>query len=835
VRILQIFDCQFPIENRQSAIGNNIMETLFKDFRYGFRSLLKHPGFSSIVVITLALGIGASTSIFSVVNSVLLRRLPYRDADRLVAIQELNPQGRRIQVTSANFLDWRSQNTVFEHLAAIKVASANLTFTDQAERIETAQTSANFFKIFGVEPTYGRLFVPEDEVAGHAPIAVVGHSLWQRRYSSDPQLVGKSITLDGTSYTVAGIAPPGFQYPDKTELWLPPLRLVPELNTRQDVTTSRGMGYMTAVAMLKKGVSLQQAAGEMETITARLRQQYPDTNNRRFNKVVSLQDHLIGDTNRMLWLLLGAVTFVLLIGCANVANLLLVSAASRHKEMAIRAALGASRLRVMRQLFTESILLALIGGGVGLFLAFWGIDLITRFLPADFPRVDEIRMDWRVLVFTFTSSILTGILFGLVPALQISRPDVQESIRETGRGTSGTKRQSRVRQGLIIAEVALSVVLLAGAGLLFRSFMQLQSVNAGFEPQQVLTARLSPSGANFTTDAAYISFFNNVLSRIQATPGVRDAGMINTLPLTKGPTAAFRVEGRPITTPDKWPGANMRSVSPNYFRAIGTPIVQGRAFTADDKEGAPLRLIVSQALVEKDFPGENPVGRRVTFGSTDESGQPVWYEIVGVAADVRSAELKEEPAPEFFFSALQNPWVAMSLVVRTTGEPASLAGAVRQIVAEVDRTVPVSQVQTMDHIVSQSVSQPRFNLFLVGLFSTLALLLSAAGIYGVTAYTVAQRTHELGVRLALGAQRGDVLRMVMWQGMSVIGIGIIVGLGAAFGLLRLMKSLLFGVSESDPLTLVTITGVLTVVALVACYIPARRATKVDPLEALRYE
>jgi putative ABC transport system permease protein len=622
---LQIFDCQFPIENRQSAIGNNIMETLFKDFRYGFRSLLKHPGFSSIVVITLALGIGASTSIFSVVNSVLLRRLPYRDADRLVAIQELNPQGRRIQVTSANFLDWRSQNTVFEHLAAIKVASANLTFTDQAERIETAQTSANFFKIFGVEPTYGRLFIPEDEVAGHAPIAVVGHSLWQRRYSSDPQLVGKSITVDGTSYTVAGIAPPGFQYPDKTELWLPPLRLVPELNARQDVTTSRGMGYMTAVAMLKKGVSLQQAAGEMETITARLRQQYPDTNNRRFNKVVSLQDHLIGDTNRMLWLLLGAVTFVLLIGCANVANLLLVSAASRHKEMAIRAALGASRLRVMRQLFTESILLALIGGGVGLFLAFWGIDLITRFLPADFPRVDEIRMDWRVLVFTFTSSILTGILFGLVPALQISRPDVQESIRETGRGTSGTKRQSRVRQGLIIAEVALSVVLLAGAGLLFRSFMQLQSVNAGFEPQQVLTARLSPSGANFTTDAAYVSFFNNVLARIQTTPGVRDVGMINTLPLTKGPTAAFRVEGRPITTSDKWPGGNMRSVSPNYFRAIGTPIVQGRAFTDDDKEGAPLRLIVSQALVDKDFPGENPVGRRVTFGSTDESGQPVWY------------------------------------------------------------------------------------------------------------------------------------------------------------------------------------------------------------------
>jgi putative ABC transport system permease protein len=809
------------------------METLIKDLRYGLRNLLKRPGFTAIVVVTLALGIGASTAIFSVVNSVLLTRLPYREAHRIVAIQELDPTGRRVQVTAANFYDWRSQNSAFEHLAAIRTGTMNLALADQSERLEIAQTSANFFSVFGVEPQHGRLFIPADEVAGHAPVVVLSNSLWQRRYSSDPQIVGKPITLDGRSYTVAGVAPAGFSDPFKSELWLPPLKLVPELNERMDVTTQRGMGYLSAIALLKPGVTVTQAAAEMETITARLRQQYPTTNNRRFNKVVSLHDDLVGNTNKMLWLLLGAVTFVLLIGCANVANLLLASAASRYKEMAIRTALGASRWRVIRQLFTESTMLALLGGAAGLAVAYWGLALITKFLPGDFPRLNEIRIDWRVLAFTLTASVLTGILFGLVPALQISRPNVQESIRESGRGTVGSAKQSRFRQALIIGEVALSVVLLAGAGLLFRSFMQLQSVNAGFVSQQVLTARLSPSGTNFTTDEAYIGFFENVMKKVTEIPGVLDVGMINTLPLAKGPTGAFRVDGRPITTPDKWPGANMRGVSSGYFRAMSIPLLQGRSFTDNDKEGAPRALIVNQALAQKDFPGENPVGKRITFGNTDDQQQPIWFEIIGVSANVRSLELKEEPVPELYFSSLQNPWAAMSLVVRSSVEPESLAGQVRQIVNEVDKTVPVSQVRTMDHLVSESVMQPRFNLFLVGLFSVLAMLLSAAGIYGVTSYTVSQRTHELGIRLALGAQLGDVLRMVLLQGLTVIGIGIVVGLVAAFALVRLMKSLLFGVSETDPVTYVGITLMLSLVALLACYIPARRATKVDPLEALR--
>jgi len=688
------------------------MESIIKDIRYGVRGLLKHPGFTVIVVITLALGIGASTAIFSIVNSVVLRRLPYRTADRIAAIQELNQAGKRIQVTSANFLDWRAQNTVFEQLAAIKTTTTNLALSDHAERIDLAQTNANFFDVFGVAPQYGRLFIPQDEQAGHEPVVVISNALWVRRFGSDPSLVGKPITLDGKNYTVVGIAPAGFQYPDRTELWMPPLRLVPELFPRQDVTQTRGMGYLAAVGLLKPGVSLDQAKSEMETITARLRQQYPDSNNKRFNRVVSLHEHLVGDTDKLLWLLLGAVTFVLLIGCANVANLLLASGASRHKEMAIRTALGASRSRVVRQLFTESTMLALAGGAVGLLIAFWGLAAITKLLPQDFPRLNEIHMDVRVLVFTLAASVLTGIIFGLAPALQISRSDVQDAIRETGRGTAGSLRQSRFRQALIVVEVALSVVLLAGAGLLFRSFLRLQSVNTGFVSEQVLTARLNPSGPNYPNQSDYGKFYAKVLEKLGNVPGVQDAGLINTLPLDKGPTTGFRVEGREVTTPDKWPSVNYRTVTPDYFRAMSIPVVQGRTYTNRDDQNAPLVMIVNQQVAHDIFPGENPIGKRITFGNTDNNRQPVWFEIVGVVGNIRSLELREEPAAEIYFSSGQDFWPAMSLVVRTSVEPESLAGSMREIVNEVDKSVPVSDVKTMDHVVSASITQPRFNLFL---------------------------------------------------------------------------------------------------------------------------
>jgi putative ABC transport system permease protein len=808
---------------------------MLKDLRFALRGLLKRRTYTFIAVLTLGLGIGATTAIFSVVNSVMLRRLPYTTADRIVVIQELNPDGKKIQVTGPNFLDWRAQNTVFEHLAAIKTRNANLTLADQAERIDTAQTSANFFDVFGVGPQQGRLFVSNDEQAGHAPVAVLSDALWRRRFAADPNVVGKPITLDGNTYSVIGVAPAGFQYPDKTEVWLPPLKLAPEFNPRVEPTERRGMGYLSAVGLLKPGVTVAQAAGEMETITSRLRQQYPETNNRRFDRVLSLHNHLIGDSKTMLWLLFGAVMFVLLIACANVANLLLASAVSRSKEMAIRTALGASRWRVMRQLLTESAILALAGGLLGLFLSSYGVMAITRLLPQQFPRLNEIGMDWRVFGFTLGASLLTGFLFGFAPALHMSRADVQEAMKENSRGTAGSARHTHLRHALIIAEVGLSVVLLAGAGLLFRSFIRLQAVDAGFTPQQVLTAQLSPAGPKYDDNADYTAFYEQVLERARIIPGVANVGVINTLPLSGGPTIAYRIDGRPIETVDKWVPTSFRSVSPDYFGAMNIPVLQGRTFTEEDRAGAPRRLMINQALAQRDFPNEDPVGKRITLGNTDENNQPIWFEIVGVTANVRSIQLREEAPPELYFATKQLPFQNMAIVIRSTVDPESVAPALRQVVAEVDQTVPVAEVQTMEHIVSESVTQPRFNLFLVGLFGGLALLLSAAGIYGVTSYTVTQRTHELGIRLALGAQVSDVLKLVLGQGMAVIGIGLVLGLAASFALMRLMRSLLFGVGENDPLTFVAITLVLLVVALIACYVPARRATKVDPLIALRYE
>lgn len=811
------------------------MSTLFKDIRYGARNLLKHPGFTAIVIVTLAVGIGASSAIFSVVNAVLLRPLPYPQAERIVTIQELTGDGQRVQVTPANFLDWRAQNTVFEHLAAILTRPANLASSDHAERINLAMTSANFFSVFGIGATQGRFFFPADEEAGHAPVVVISHGLWQRRFAGDATLIGKPITLDGNSYTVIGIAPAGFEYPDKTDLWVPPFRLAPALNERMDPTQVRGFGMLSTVALLKPNATLDQAASEMETITSRLRQEYPDTNNRRFNRVVSLHSNLVGETWSMLLLLFGAVTFVLLIACANVANLLLASAATRQKEMAIRTALGASRLRVIRQLLTESLILAFAGGVAGLLLAIWGVVLMTRLLPQNFPRLGEINLDWRVVVFTLLASVLTGILFGLAPALHLSKSDVHESLKESGRGTVGGRRQNRLRNLLIVSEVALSVVLLIGAGLLFRSFLRLQAVNTGFTSEQLLTLRVSPAGSNYRRDADYIAFYNQVLQRTSAIPGVVSVGTINTLPLDKGPTAGFRIEGRPPLTIDKWPGANYRTVSPDYFRTMSIPMSQGRAFTERDTEAAPLVMIINQALAKRDFPGEDPVGKRINLGNNDPQGQPVWWEIVGVVSDVRSLELREAATPEFYLSGLQDTFGNMFMVVRTSVEPSGVVAAVRHATSEVDKSAALSDVKTMENIVSDAVTQPRFNLVLLGLFSCIALLLSAAGIYGVTAYSVTQRTHEFGIRMALGAQVGDVLRMIIRQGMLLISVGIAIGLLSAFALTRLLRTLLFGVSVTDPLTFVVISILLTAVALLACYVPARRATKVDPLVALRYE
>ena len=810
------------------------METLIQDIKYAVRILIKKPGFTVIAVLTLALGIGANTAIFSVVNAVLLRPLPYRDADRIVAIQELGKDGHRVQVTPANYLDWRAQNTVFEHVAAIFERTSNLAGADEAERVRLAVTSANFFDVFGVRPLHGRLFSMDDEQAGHPSIAVIGYSLWQRRYGGDAGIVGQSITLDGRSYTVAGIAPAGFQYPGKTEVWLPPLRLAPEINASLDVTQVRGFGYLSAVALLKQGVSLEQAKAEMEAITARLREQYPETNNNRFNKVVTLHEHLVGDTGGILWMLLGAVCFVLLIACANVANLMLVRATARQKEMAIRAALGASRLRIIRQLLTESVLLAVGGGVAGLLLGWWGVDLLTKLLPKDFPRFEDINLDFAVLGFTALVSLVTGVVFGFAPAWQVSKTDVHESLKENSRGAAGGVR-NRLRSIFVVAEVALSLVLLVGAGLLFRSFLELQSVNAGFDPERVLTMRLSPSGTNFREDAQYIAYYKQVAERLGEIPGVELVGAINTMPLEKGPTTAIWVEGRQRLPRDQWPGVNYRNVTPDYFRALGIPILQGRAFDERDNAQAPFKILINQAAAERDFAGENPVGKRINLGGTDSNNQPVWFEIIGVVSNVRSLELNTEPVPEIYTSALQDAFSNMSFVVRSAIDPEALTGSVRQAVASVDKAQPVADIRTMEKIVSDAVTQPRFNTALLGVFSAIALVLSAAGIYGVTAYTVTQRTHEIGIRMALGAEGRDVLKMVLGQGLRLTMIGVAFGLLASFLLTRFLSSMLFGVGATDAATFVVVALVLAGVALGACFVPARRAAKTDPMVALRYE
>jgi putative ABC transport system permease protein len=814
------------------------MQTLWQDLRYGARMLSKNRGFTLIAVITLALGIGANTAIFSLVNAVLLRPLPYRDAERIVAIQELNPKGNRIQVTSPNFLDWRAQNTVFEHLAAFRWRPsnlANLAGDGQAERIETVITSANFFEVFGAQARAGRLFLPSDEQAGHAPVVVISYGLWQRRFGAAASAVGQQLLLDGKSYTVIGVAPPGFQYPDKTELWFPPLRLVPEMSETADVTQNRGRGYLSAVARLKPGVSLEQAKAEMETITARLRKQYPESNNNRFNRVVSLQTHLVGETSRLLWLLFGAVGCVLLIACANVANLLLARATTRRRELAVRAALGATRGRMLRQLLTESLSLALAGGLLGLLLAWWGVDALTRLMPANFPRMSEIALDLPALGFALLISVATAIIFGLAPAWQSARVELQETLKESARGAGA--RRNRLRGALVTAEVALSLALLVSAGLLFRSFLRLQAVDAGFDAGGVLTMRLAPSGTNFREDPQYISFYQKVADKISAIAGVEAVGAINTLPLSTGggPTFAFHIEGRPEATVDKWPGANYRNVTPDYFRAMKIPIAQGRAFTERDNASAPLVVIINQAAAARDFVGQNPIGKRVNFGMRDNAGRPIWHEIVGVAANVRNKELQEEAEPEIYTAAWQDAFGGMTFVIRSSVEPASLAMAVRQAAREADPAQPVFALRPMESVVVEAVTQPRFNFTLLGLFGGLALALSAAGIYGVTSYSVAQRAQEIGVRKALGAQNGDVLRLVIKQGMASVLPGVVIGLATAFAATRVMKSLLFGVSATDPLTFAVIALSLMSVALLACWIPARRATKVDPMVALRRE
>jgi putative ABC transport system permease protein len=813
------------------------MDTLLKDLRYAARMLIKRPGFTAVATIALALGIGANTAIFSVVNAVLLQPLPFSDPDKLMVLYQTHKQ-RGINNGSASypdFIDWRDQNRVFEQMAAYHDSDFILTGGDEPARLHGAVVSANLFPLLGANPILGRMFLPEEDKPGDSGrVVMLGSSLWQKRFNSDPNVLGMQLTLNNQSYTIIGVMPAKFQFPiqnDPIELWT---TFAVESEGADSMMTQRGAHYLGVIARLKADATEQQAQTDMEAIASRLESQYPDENSHRSVKVMPALESLVGDIRPALWILFGAVGGVLLIACANVANLLMARATTRHKEMAIRAALGASRFRVARQLLTESVMLALAGGALGLLVALWGTDLLVMLSRDDIPRAAHIGLDGWVLVFTLAISVFTGMIFGLVPAIQSSRPDLSESLKEGGRGSTEGARHNLIRSLLMIFEVAIAIVLLVCAGLFIESLRRLQNVSPGFNPKNVLALNLGLPDVKYTTEKQ-VAFYRELIERINTLPGVTTASAVQPLPLSNSRIrTTFETEGRPMAQGDL-PAAELRIVCLDYFHTMGIPFIKGRDFTAREDSKATGVIIVNSAFAEKFFPGEDPLGKRIQPGISTDDNDAVMREIIGVVGNVRHRRLNAEQDPEFYIPHAQVPFDSMTLVVKSDGDPRGLAGAIENEVKAIDKDLPVFTVKTLEDYVSASVAQPRFNTLLLAIFAGLALVLTAVGLYGVMSYSVAQRTHEIGIRMALGAQTSDVLKLVVGQGMILTLIGVVIGIVAAFALTRLIASLLYGVSATDPVTFAIVSAVLATVALLACYIPARRATKVDPMIALRYE
>ena len=804
-----------------------------QDLRYGLRMLVKNKAFTVVAVLTLGLGIGANTAIFSVVNAVLLRPLPFEQPDRLVMVWQTNVQTGSLQDPASflNLVDWQQQNQVFEQIAAFMPRGISLTDIDEPEQLPGSFVSANLFPALGVTPTLGRTFLPDEDRPGGGRAVILSHGLWQRRFGGDPGIIGKALTLDGASHTVVGVMPADFQFPIPGQFPIPPTQLWVPLAIDPG-QANRGDRSLFAVGRLKSGVTVGQAQAEMTLIARRLEQQYPDANTGSGVKVVPLHEQVVGRLRPALLVLLGAVGFVLLIACANVASLLLSRAAARQKEIAIRAALGAGRLRLVRQLLTETVLLTLMGGTLVLLLAYGGMDSLKAGLPPNLPRADEISIDRQVLGFSFVVSLFTGLLFGLVPAWQASRPDLNEVLKEGGGKGAGGQGRSRARNVLAVAEVAAALVLLVGAGLLIKSFYRLQQVNLGFNPERALSVPFALPPVRYRDGGARLAFVEQVAQRLKGLPGVQAVGGVTTLPLSMNySTGTFAVEGRP---PD--PGesniANVRVATPDYFRAMEIPLIGGRAFTEEDTFQAPAVTVINETLARRYWPGEDPIGKRIISPARADGTLTT---VVGVVGDVRNDGLDDEPKPELYFPYAQNPQTHMFIVVRTANDPAGLMAAVRREVWAVDKNLPLSDLSTLEQLLDKTIAQRRFNLLLLGMFAGVALVLAAVGIYGVMSYAVTQRIHEIGVRMALGAQTSNVLRMVVGQGIRLALVGIAIGLGAALALTRLMASLLYEVSATDPLTFAVIALMLAAVALVACYVPARRATRVDPMVALRYE
>jgi putative ABC transport system permease protein len=814
------------------------MESLLKDIRYGIRSLSKRRGFTAIAVITLALGIGANTAIFSVVNAVLLRPLPFHQAEELVTLWERNPkQGYEQNPPAAgNYVDWRDQNRVFAQMAIYAPSRRfNLSVGDQPERINGAAVSTSLFGLLGVRPIQGRTFSSEEEQPGQDQVALISYNLWQRHFAGDPNSVGRTITLDSKTFTIVGVMPEGFQFPggsgtvlriftpEVAELWVP-------LVLDADTLRQRSSHSLNVIGRLKPGITVAQATAEMDAIQQRLEQQYPTFYVGSHVKVVPLAEQIVGTTRQPLLILWGAVAFVLLISCANVANLLLSRSSARKKEFALRAALGAGRLRVIRQLLTESLLLSIAGGIAGTLLAAWGVHVLSSIVPIDFPRRGEIAIDGWVLGFTLLISVLTGIIFGLAPAIQSTKLNLVDALKASGRNSAGSSHRHSLRSLLVMSEMAMALILLIGAALMIQSFLRLRHVSPGFTSDNVLTMEVSLPLNSYPRERR-IAFFQQLLERAQSVPGAQVVAAAKHLPLSgDNMNFAFDIEGRPFP-PGRSPGADCRLVTPDYFKALRISVIKGRPFNESDGPQAAPVLLINKAMADRFFPNEDPIGKRMQLGINNFAGQ-----IVGIVGDVKHVGLDAEINNEVYGLYSQAPFFTdMTLLVRTPGDPMSLAGAMRNELATLDKQVSIGKVRTMDMIAGESVAQPRFRTLLLGLFGISALLLASVGIYGVMSYAVTQRTQEIGIRMALGAQVGDVRKLVMKNGMTLALIGVAVGLAGAYGLTRLMASLLFGISATDARTFAAISAVLVVVALLACYIPARRATKVDPLVALRYE
>jgi putative ABC transport system permease protein len=812
---------------------------LLQDLRYGARMLLKSPGFTLIAVITLALGIGANTAIFSLVNSILLRQLPFRQPERLVRVDSRRLAPGKYSFTLPDFIDYRDQNQSLSGIAAFTSWSANFTDQGEPEQLQGLRISANAFELLGVEAVAGRVLAPGDDTPGQQHVAVLSYGLWRRRFGADPQLVGKKLTLNGASYTVVGVLPPQFFFPTplrEAELAVP---LAPDADPLRGVRTSTN--FLRALGRLKPGVTREQAEMDLTAVAQRLRQQYPVANRQKLGVTLSpLHEEVVGSFRLMLWVLLGAVGVVLLITCVNLANLTLARATGRRREMAIRAALGATRRRLVQQLATESLLLALFGAGLGLLLAFYGIGLLLALSPETLPRAGEVSIDFRVLGFTLALSLLAGALFGLAPAWQATRVSLNEELKGSGRGASGGERQNRARSLLVVSEIALSVVLLAGAGLLIKSFLRLQAVNPGFEAENALAIRLSLPKAQYSNRAAVTVFYEKLRPRLESLPGVEAVGFVSALPLSGTSfSIPFTIEGR-ATSPDEAQRADYRAVDAGYFRALKIPLIAGREFNGRDAAEAPPVALISQNLARLHWPNGNPLGARLRINDNNQGPRPV--EVVGVVGDVKHLSLDGEPAPHIYLPVHQAhedgvAWLTNTQywLLRTTVDPLTLSAAARREIQAVDRNAPASNIRTMEQYLAASVAPRRFNLRLLTIFAASALVLAATGLYGVISYGVAQRKRELGIRIALGARPGDVLKLVTGEGMALAIIGVALGLMAALALTRVMEGLLFGVSATDPLTFMVIALLLMFVALLACYIPARRATKVDPLIALKSE